>query len=307
MKIDNILFPVDFSGPSLALNAEVEWLASHCNARVTLLHVTEIPAAWYGGGEVALLTGEDFRAYLEADRRRLQEYAIDVPADRLERVSAEGSAAGRIAMWAQEHEVDLIVMGTHGHGPVRRLLLGSVAMKVLHDVECPVWTHPAASEGKRLPGIGNILCALELSEEAVPLLRFAREAAATFGATAHVVHCVPESPSRMVRYLDSDLHRSLKFMAQQEIASLQQQAGTNFPLHITEHDIANDIAGLAAEWRADLIVIGRGRAQNVFGPLRTHAAEIIRQAPCPVLSFSMEQAKRDMSRRAEAAAAQAMR
>lgn len=306
MKIDNILFPVDFSGPSLALNAEVEWLASHFRARVTLLHVCEIPTAWYGGGEVSLMTGEDFLAYKEAEERRLKEYAIGVPEARLQRVPAEGSAAGHIASWAQEHDVDLIVMGTHGYGPVRRLLLGSVAMKVLHDVECPVWTHPVATEGKRTRGVGNILCALELSDEAVPLLRFTREAAATFGATAHVVHCVPESPSRMARYLDSDVHRQLKFMAEQEIASLQQKAGTNFPLHITEHYIADDITGMAAEWHADLIIIGRGRTQNMFGTLRTHAAEIIRQAPCPVLSFSMEQAKRVSSRKGEEVAAHAV-
>jgi nucleotide-binding universal stress UspA family protein len=307
MKIDNILFPVDFSGPSIALNAEVEWLAAHFNSRVTLLHVCEIPTAWYGGAEASLMTGEDFLAYIELEKRRLKEYVIRVPEARLQRVSEEGSAAGNIAKWTKEHDVDLIVMGTHGYGPFRRLLVGSVAMKVLHDVECPVWTHPVATEGKRIPGVGNILCALELSEEAVPLLRFTREVAATFGAMAHLVHCVPEFPSRMARYLDSEVHRSLKFMAEQEIASLQQQAGTNFPLHITEHYIADDIAGMATEWHADLIIIGRGRTQNMFGTLRTHAAEIIRQAPCPVLSFSMEQAKLVSSRKGEKVEAQAMR
>ena len=291
MKIDHILFPVDFSSPSLAMNSEVEWLASHFNSRVTLLHVCEIPTSWYGGGDASLMTGEDFLAYAEEEKRRLKDYSIRLPEDRIERVSAKGSAAGHIATWAKEHDVDLIVMGTHGYGPFRRLLLGSVTLKVLHDVECPVWTHPARTETESEPNrrIANILCSLELSEEAVPLLRFTQDLAASFAATVHLVHCVPEAGSRVAKYFDSQLHRSLKGLAHEEIARLQHQAGTGFPVHVTEHFIAQDIAELAAEHHADLVVIGRGKAHGTFGTLRTHASEIIHQSPCSVLSFSMEQ------------------
>jgi hypothetical protein len=62
MKIDHILSPIDFSEHSRALNSDVEWLASHFNSRVTLLHVFEIPTSWYGGGESPLITGEDILA-----------------------------------------------------------------------------------------------------------------------------------------------------------------------------------------------------------------------------------------------------
>ena len=41
---------------------------------------------------------------------------------------------------ARDEKVDLIVMSTHGHGVLYRFLLGSVAAKVLHDSDCPVWT-----------------------------------------------------------------------------------------------------------------------------------------------------------------------
>jgi hypothetical protein len=43
MRIDHILFPVDFSDHSRALNPEVEWLSSHFHSRVTPLHVFEMP------------------------------------------------------------------------------------------------------------------------------------------------------------------------------------------------------------------------------------------------------------------------
>ncbi|MBV8904449.1 MAG: universal stress protein, partial [Acidobacteriia bacterium] len=65
MKMDHILFPIDFSDHSHALNAEVEWLASHFHSQVTLLHVFEIPTSWYGGGEASLINGEEIAAYIE--------------------------------------------------------------------------------------------------------------------------------------------------------------------------------------------------------------------------------------------------
>jgi nucleotide-binding universal stress UspA family protein len=297
MRIDRILFPIDFSDHSRAMNSEVEWLASQFSSHVTLLHVFEVPTSWYGSGEAPLMTGADFMAYADEEKQRLQDYPLQLPENRIQRISAEGSAAWHIAKWTKEHDVDLIVMGTHGYGPVRRLLLGSVAMKVLHDVECPVWTHPVSTEAKSDPkrGISSILCSIELSGEVVPLLRFTKDLAADFAATVHLVHCVPETESRPAKYFDRELHRSLKGWACEEISRLQHEAGTDFPLDITERFIAQDIAELATDQHADLVVIGRGKTQGTFGTLRTNAYEIIRQAPCPVLSFSMEQNQGDSS------------
>ena len=147
MKFNRILFPVDFSEYSLSLNAQVEWLARRFNSNVTLLHVFEIPSSWYGGADAPMLSGEDIVAFANDEKQRLQEYSIHIPESRIERVSLEGGAAWHIANWAKEHASDLVVMGTHGFGALRRMLLGSVAMKVLHDVDCPVWTQAPKQTG----------------------------------------------------------------------------------------------------------------------------------------------------------------
>jgi nucleotide-binding universal stress UspA family protein len=289
MRIDHILFPVDFSDHSRMLNPEVEWLASHFHSRVTLLHVFEIPTSWYGGAEGPLITSDDILAYAESERQGLKDYALQLPEDRIQRISAEGGAAWHIAKWAGEHDVDLIVMGTHGYGPLRRLLLGSVAMKVLHDVHCPVWTHSLHRDSEtRQSRISNIVCALELTEEAIPLLRFTNDLATDFGAQVHLVHTVPNTVSGTYRSFDMGFHRHLMNLAEEEIRGLQDQAGTGFSLTLTENSIAQDTAKVALDKRADLIVIGRGIAQATFGTLRTHAYDIIRQATCPVLSYSMD-------------------
>jgi nucleotide-binding universal stress UspA family protein len=297
MKVDHILFPIDFSDHSRALHAEVEWLASRFHSQVTLLHVFEIPTSWYGGGEASLINGEEIMAYIESEKQRLQDYPINVPEDRVQRISAEGSAAWHITEWAKDHAVDLIVMGTHGYSTWRRLLLGSVAMKVLHEVDCPVWTHAAIGEthGVDEPNISRIVCSLELSEEAVPLLRFTKGLADEFGAQVHLVHSVPEAPSRPAKYFDYDVHKVLKDYAREEIARRQSEAGTDFPLSLTEGLIAQDVVDIAKKQQADLVVTGRGLVQATCGTWRTHIYDIIRQAPCPVLSYSLKCPPQDVS------------
>ncbi|MBV8709382.1 MAG: universal stress protein [Acidobacteriaceae bacterium] len=295
MKFDHILFPIDFSDHSRTLNAEVEWLASRFHSEVTLLHVFEIPTSWYGGGEASIINGQEIMAYIESEKRRLQEYKINVPEERVRRISAEGSAAWHITEWTKNHPVDLIVMGTHGYGTWRRLLLGSVAMKILHEVDCPLWTHAAAAHGIQNREISCIVCSLELSEECVPLLRFTKGLADEFGARVQLIHSVPEVDSRPAKYFDYPLHQALKDWAQNEIDRQQSEAGTNFPFVLTEGPIARDVLELATKQQADLIVTGRGTVQNFCGTWRTHIYDIIREAPCPVLSYSLKCQPQDTS------------
>ncbi|HEY3453854.1 MAG TPA: universal stress protein [Bryobacteraceae bacterium] len=285
MKIDHILFAVDFSAYSRSLNSEVEWLSSHFDSRVTLLHVFEIPTSWYGEGEIPLICSEDILAYSKSEKELLDDYAIQIPENRVQRISVEGGAAWHIADWVRNHDVDLVVIGTHGYGPFRRLMLGSVAMKVMHDASCPVWTHAMHSDGEsriaKIDRISNIVCAIDLTDEAVPLLRFTKELAAYLGANVRLVHTLT-GPDWLYKYFD------LEKVAGEEISKIQTEAGTDFAVSLTKTHIAQNMTEVAFEQRADLIVVGRGKTQATFGSLRTHAYEIIRRANCPVLSYSMD-------------------
>ena len=287
MKFDHILFPVDFSEHCREVNAEVEWLASRFGSRVTLLHVFEIPASWYGTGEAPLINPECLRAVAQSEEQRLKEYRLNLPEERIERIIAEGGAAWHITNWANEHDLDLIVMGTRGLGNVRGLLMGSVAAKVIHDASCPVWTdallHPDASTIQR--DYKNLVCAIDIDDEAVSVLRFTGALARELGATVHVVHAVPEAETRPAKYLDFDLHAYLMDSARVAISKLQREAGTEFPVGIKASSIANAVSDVAMQQNADLVIIGRGKAQQTLGRLRTHSYQIIRDAPCPVLSY----------------------
>ncbi len=61
--------------------------------------------------------------------------------------------AAAIVSYADEHRIDLIVMGTHGRGAVAHLLLGSVAEKVVRSAHCPVLTvRQPERDWRGLPG-----------------------------------------------------------------------------------------------------------------------------------------------------------
>ena len=292
MKFNHILFPIDFSDRSRSLNRQVEWLAARFDSRVTLLHVFEIPAAWYAASEAFYVNMECFNELKEAAQQRLNGYAINVPEARVERILAEADAAGQIIGWAGEHDVDLIMMGTHGYGGLQGWLLGSVTAKVLHGARCPVWTDSLLHPQPRDPSISKILCAIEMIDETIPLLRFTDQLAQDLGATVRLIHSVPELETRPNRYFDFDLHRYLMESARVDIAKMQREAGTEFPVTISGLGISNALTEAASEYGGDLTVTGRGKAQKPWARFQSHVYDIVRHAPGPVLSYAADQLDR---------------
>jgi nucleotide-binding universal stress UspA family protein len=288
MKIEHILFPTDFSERSRAVTADVEYLADYFGARVTLMHVFEIPATWYGTAEASIINTDCFNLFLDSAKQNLQKFQIGIPESRIERVLAEGDAAWHITDWARNNKVDLIMMGSRGHGRLQGLLLGSVVAKVMHDVDCPIWTESCFHSlfKKGFSRVSEILCAIDLDAEAASLLQYASALAREFGAKVQVIHSVPEAETRPNKYFDFDLHRYLTERARVEISKIQREAGTDFPVDIESGSIRHALHEATVQYNPDLILIGRGKTQDTFGRLRTHIFEIIHDALCPVLSCS---------------------
>jgi nucleotide-binding universal stress UspA family protein len=175
-----------------------------------------------------------------------------------------------------------------------------VAAKVLHSARCPVWTDSSSHAPRDTVAVSKILCAVELMNEAVPLLKFTNHLADDLGASVQLIHSIPEIETRPNRYLDFDLHRYLMESARVEIGKIQREAGTAFPLTLGGIGISDALAEAASKHGADLVVIGRGKAQKTWGRFQTHAYEIIRYAPCPILSYSLSREDRfSISRNAE--------
>lgn len=147
---NKILCPTDFSEPAGTALEIAHRLADQSGAEWILLHVVDyvpvLPPPTVGTASPAFDEPKYQRALREHAQHQLDELAASwrdkgVP---VQTHLAEGSAAKRIVAYANDNDVDLIVIATHGRTGVQRFLFGSVAEKVLRSASCPVLTirHP---------------------------------------------------------------------------------------------------------------------------------------------------------------------
>jgi nucleotide-binding universal stress UspA family protein len=138
LNIRAILVAADFSGCSEDAFRVARALARDYQARLIVLHVaTPPPLVAPGELQKALQRPDGYRAELEGRLRLV--YAADSLAGVEYRVQ-DGDPAVEILGVAGETRCDLIVMGTHGRTGLERMLLGSVAEKVVRKAACPVLT-----------------------------------------------------------------------------------------------------------------------------------------------------------------------
>jgi nucleotide-binding universal stress UspA family protein len=143
-SLTRILVPTDFSETADAALAYAKTLAMRLGASLHLVHVFTDPflVAAYAP-EVYTPPPADARDRLLADvNTRLLERLDATEAQRFHgsRAVVTGLTAPQIVAYAAEHDMDLIVMGTHGRRGVSHLLLGSVAEHVVRTARCPVLT-----------------------------------------------------------------------------------------------------------------------------------------------------------------------
>jgi len=288
MKFTNILFPVDFSERCRTVAPFVGAVARRNRASLTLVHFIEIMPLWYGTAEAPCVPDLSIAQLTDEARQSLAVFENDFFPDLKPRILVEeGDSGSCIAGLARAADIDLIMMPTRGRGAFRAALLGSITAKVLHDAECAVWTaaHAETPAYSVSPDWRNVLCAVDATPDALPLIRYAGELVAAYGATVHLAHAVPAPPAtRMEQYLNRDFEAALKDSARQTINAMQREAGTNFRVCIEAGNISSVVAAAAQEHEADLVLIGRGALPHFGGRLRTHVYAIVRDAPCPVLS-----------------------
>ena len=138
--LKNVLVATDFSEPSVVAMAYGRDLARSYGATLHVLHVVEDILARYNpeAGIVSPALQADLEASalrdLEAtitadDRRTLQIVPV---------IETHVSIPRGIVEYARDHAIDLIIVGTHGRGAVKQLLMGSAAERVVRTAPCPV-------------------------------------------------------------------------------------------------------------------------------------------------------------------------
>jgi nucleotide-binding universal stress UspA family protein len=143
MPFVRILCAIDFSECSLAALRYAASLAEHPDVRMTVLHVVEVTTPAYNPvmGPPIDLAGFQI-AFERAGRDTLRHAVSDAmrQACRIEEITTAGKPYREILRIAGERQSDLIVLGSHGHGPIERFVFGSTAEPVVRHASCPVLT-----------------------------------------------------------------------------------------------------------------------------------------------------------------------
>jgi nucleotide-binding universal stress UspA family protein len=303
VEIRRILCPIDYSEFSRRALDHAIAIARWYGSTVTVMHVSDVlPVTAYTiAGPIfppALLTPEDRTAMLAAMKKfAAEETASGVS---MEFDVAQGRPATEIVEKAKEMGCDLLVLGTHGHAGFDRLVLGSIAEKVLRKAECPVLTVPcrAPAAVPVSPGLfKQILCAVDFSPCSIHALDYAVSLAEEADAHLEVVHVVELPPGTPADLQDGiDLPRDLRTFVEDTIKERRQRLGDLIPIDartyctidtvLTSGRPHREILRIADEQHAGVIVMGVHGHSAVdvllFGSTTNH---IVRQATCPVLTL----------------------
>jgi nucleotide-binding universal stress UspA family protein len=195
---------------------------------------------------------------------------------------------------AQSLSVDLITLGTHGRTGFQRLVLGSVAERVLGVAQCPVMTVPArelATTPRSPAALQRIICPIDFSPASSRAIEYAASLASQADARLTVMHVI-DLPVEAVDTPPPDFHEYRQRLVARARERLRQSV-TDDSRQTCEIDelllvgrAYKEILRVAQEQFADLIVMGvqgRGAVDLMFfGSTTNH---VVRQAACPVLTI----------------------
>ncbi|MCO6413409.1 MAG: universal stress protein [Thiogranum sp.] len=133
----HILLAVDFSDNADAVAQRALQLGAAFSCRLSLVHVVEFVQVDLSNELVLPQELELDQELLKTAQRRLQTFAAKLGIEDCQQFVVQGSTRREILRIAEEHGVDLIVVGSHGRQGIQ-LLLGSTSNAVLHGAPCDV-------------------------------------------------------------------------------------------------------------------------------------------------------------------------
>lgn len=189
MNLRRIFHPTDFSpSADVALRFAIE-TASRFDAELLVGHVDQ-----RAGADTSRKADLELR--LRNVIARGMSSVNPTNADALQtshHVIADQAPGDGVLKFAREHEIDAIVIARHGVRPIRRFLLGSVALGVLHAARTDVVVVPDSYDEKRK---GRILAPLDLWDRSSHIVRVAATLARGFGASLDLLHVI-DLPERL--------------------------------------------------------------------------------------------------------------
>jgi nucleotide-binding universal stress UspA family protein len=209
-------------------------------------------------------------------------------------VRRDVSPGPALLRYAEEEDIDLIAMGTHGRRGASRVLLGSVAEEVVRRSDRPVLTVRGIGAEQMPPAghIERILVPVDFSDYSREALRTAEAWAKLYGAQVHVLHVVEEDlhPAfyvggvRSVYDVEPDLDDKVQQTLAEFVSSVVEDPGA-VETHVRTGSAPSEIAEFVKAEGMDLVTLsthGRTGLERFF--LGSVAEKVVRHVSCPVLT-----------------------
>jgi len=284
VQFQRILVATDFSaGARAALDCALG-IARRYQSKVFLVHVIPVEVLQYVSPEGSEEVIQQAKKFAAREMRRMVEEA-----DRGGMFHAEilygGGVWSLLQEFAKKHDVDLIVVGTHGRSAVKKQLLGPVAEAIFRLADCPIMTVTARAEKPALAtdGVRRILYATNFKPHSERAAAYAHSLEREHSAKLTVLHVVEdqlqsgESSQGILR--DFMLRRMRKGLPAECVGNCEPEFQVRFG------DPGEQILSVAREQHSDLIILGLRAGVHADGQLPSAIAyKLVCQAPCPVLT-----------------------
>ncbi|NNE36248.1 MAG: universal stress protein, partial [Rhodothermales bacterium] len=262
--IKSILIPTDFTDSAKQALEEANYLAERYGAKLHILNVLKDDVFDLGDAYDALLQSEiELDARLTKESTELLEKTKpktpyqDVQYIRSQIRSYDVSEG--IVRYANENDIDLIVLGKRKRRRSGLPLIGGTVERVIRHTECPILTVSPTAATEAEVSVNRILVPVDFSSFSADQLTNARELANTYGATVDLLHVIDESSLAIVYGLESAFNfEDLQKRAEAASGKLiDASEGPNVPIeiHVLVGHPAKDTVEFAEANNSDLIVI----------------------------------------------------
>lgn len=291
MKRFIALVPTDFSEASKCALAHAIKMAAGFGGEVHLLNVVEIPTGALSSLPVDFVSDVEEQG-MENLNAMLASFDIDLPPiTKIVRSGVPSKSPAQIILeYAQDLDVDLIVMGTHGRRGPRRLLLGSVTEEVARRAICPVLTVREHKHAFSIPVVRNILVPIDFSDASERIVEVAEQIARSTEASLTLMHVVDiefypyygltVDPVQLIE-------RNMINISMNKLNDMVQtlrSRGLKANWETDTGHAARVVTDYADRNKVDMIIIGtHGRSGFNRLVLGSIAEKVLRTAPCPTV------------------------
>jgi nucleotide-binding universal stress UspA family protein len=284
VMLTKILVTTDFSEVSDRALDYAMALARRYDARIYLAHVITPDPFQFAEPQLAQATYEKVR---QAAEEGITDILISgklrgVPHEVL---LEEGNVWPALEELIIEHEIDLVVVGTHGRGKVQKILIGSVAEEIFRQADCAVLTVGPGVKGEtaREVELKSILFATDFGPGAEKAAAHAFSLAQEHDARVTLLHVIESAAAFTEKSVARQ--REINVVRMKQLMPPGSENWCKPEFRVTFGSAVEEILIAARESRADLVVMGAKTRRSLAGHLPlTIAYNVVTKASCPVLT-----------------------